>query len=162
MPYTFVMFKPDALRRGLVAPLLEGLTDAGCKIELFDYRLVPESLICSHYEEQIVAYGEGFRQKVVAAFAGKAVIPVILSGQEEALIEMVRTLIGATNPAKAAPGTLRYDYGDDDLDKAMAEDRCCENLIHASDSEKAYRREAALWFGPAVAGRFVAKPAKDA
>ena len=64
------------------------------------------------------------------------------------IVPFVRTVVGATDPQKAAPGTIRGDLGRDSLEASMAENRMCENLIHASDSPQAVREEAAIWFSP--------------
>ena len=54
-------------------------------------------------------------------------------------------MIGATNPIDAAPGTIRGDLCDDSYEKSKAENRCVQNLIHASDSEESVKREVSIW-----------------
>jgi nucleoside-diphosphate kinase len=147
MYYSFILLKPETLERGLVPSVLERLISAGIKIEIFNYVFVSEDLIDRHYGENIEKYGNVFQERAHRSFIGKYVIPVIVSSQSNDIIHEIRTLVGATDPTKAEPGTIRADFGMDSIDKAMSEGRCCENLIHASDSLNAYLYESALWFG---------------
>jgi nucleoside-diphosphate kinase len=72
---------------------------------------------------------------------------MIISSSDENIISTVRQTIGATDPSKADIGTIRGDLGNDNMEQATLERRCCANLIHASDSHEAYLSEAKLWFG---------------
>jgi len=155
MYYSFILLKPETLEKGLVPDVLERLQSIGINIEIFNYVLVSEDLIDRHYRENIEKYGEIFRERAHRTFAGMHVIPIIVSSQRSTIIQDIRTLVGATDPTKAEPGTIRADFGTDSIDKAMSEGRCCENLIHASDSPEAYRYEAALWFGEKTASKYI-------
>jgi len=155
MYYSFILLKPETLEKGLVTDVLKRLLSIGINIELFSYVYVTEDLIDRHYGENIEKYGEIFRDRAHRTFAGKHVIPIIVSSQSNTIIKDIRTLAGATDPTKAEPGTIRADFGTDSIDKAMSEGRCCENLIHASDSPEACRYEAALWFGEETASEYI-------
>lgn len=155
MYYSFIFLKPEALERHLVACVLERLLSLGVRIEIFDYVNVTENLIDQHYWESIEKYGEIFREKAHRSFAGKFIIPVIVSSENSQVIFEIRTLVGATDPSVAAPGTIRADLGSDTIEKAMSEGRCCENIIHASDSRESYLFESQLWFGKETASKYI-------
>jgi nucleoside-diphosphate kinase len=79
--------------------------------------------------------GKEFYEKLINTVTGKRVVAMLLEGRDA--ITVVRKLIGATDPAKAEPGTIRGDLGLDLTD----------NIIHASDSRESYQREAPIFFG---------------
>jgi nucleoside-diphosphate kinase len=155
MYYSFIMFKPDCLERQLVLEILERLKVQGIAVEALDYRLVTQEKIFEHYAHVIAELGETFKEMATNSFAGKYVIPIIISSKDENIIADVRRAIGATDPAKAAPGTIRGDFGNDSTAKANLEHRCCNNLIHASDSKEAYMAECELWFGKELSGKYI-------
>jgi len=155
MYYSFILLKPETLEKGLVLGVLERLLSIGINIEIFSFVYVTEDLIDRHYGENIEKYGEIFRERAHSSFAGKYVIPIIVSSHSNNIIQDIRTLVGATDPTKAEPGTIRADFGIDSIEKAMSEGRCCENLIHASDSPEAYLYEAVLWFGKEIVSKYV-------
>lgn len=155
MYYSFIMLKPDALERQLVLEILEWLKATGITIETLDYRLVSEELIFKHYEQVIVNLGESFKEKAMKSFVGKYVLPIIVSSRDENIIANIRKEIGATDPEKAAAGTIRGELGIDSMAKAALENRCCDNLIHASDSCEAYLAESELWFGKDISKKYV-------
>ena len=159
MYYSFIFLKPDALERNLVTAVLERLLSIGLKIEIFNYVYVTEDLIDRHYQQVIDKLGEPFRDKAHRSFAGRYVIPVIISSYSPNVIQEIRTLVGATDPVKAQPGTIRADFGIDSMEKAISEDRCCDNLIHASDSMESYIFESGLWFGKEISSKFL--PGED-
>jgi nucleoside-diphosphate kinase len=147
MHYSFIMLKPDALERQLALTIIQRLKVKDIAIEIFDYRLVSEDLIFQHYSDVIAKFGDAFKEMATNAFVGKYVIPMIISSSDENIISIVRKTVGATDPFKAAPGTIRGDLGNDNMESATLEVRCCANLIHASDSYESYLSEAKLWFG---------------
>lgn len=152
--YTFVMLKPDALERGLAGAIVRQFVQAGFVVEVVDYQIVRKQTLLRHYEEVIQRIGGDFAQKASACFVGKPVLPMVLRCDTGDAVALSRALIGATDPAKADAGTLRGDYGQDSMQAANAENRCVENLIHGSDSEESFRREAALWLGDAMAANW--------
>ncbi|QAT49074.1 hypothetical protein EQM14_04400 [Caproiciproducens sp. NJN-50] len=86
-----------------------------------------------------------FPPKERATVNGKAVIPIVLAGSND-IIQSVRNIVGATEPSKAEHGTIRGDLGKgDNYEKADLEHRLVANLIHASDSEMAVKREIGIW-----------------
>lgn len=154
MNYSFIMLKPDALDRHLCVPILERLKAANVEIEMADCRKVDTKLLFAHYEEVIGKLGRDFERKCADYFTNRWVMPIVVKGESETLIADIRKVVGATNPAQADKGTIRGDFGIDSYDKCNAEDRACENLIHASDCPEAVRREIGLWFGQAYADKY--------
>ena len=150
MHYSFIMLKPDAVERGLTEEIITRLKNAGLTIaHLHCVKATPE-LIRRHYAEPIAKYGENFSANAQRYFDGKTVLPILVGAERADIIPFIRAVVGATDPQKAAAGTIRGDLGTDSLEASMAENRMCENLIHASDSPAAVKEEAAIWFSQAT------------
>lgn len=144
-PITFVMLKPDAIEKKLAFTVLSYFLKKGLRIETFDVQTATEEKIRVHYGEHIAKYGEDFARKMLDMFEGKIVVPIVLSGEGD-VIGRVREIVGATQPAFAAKGTIRGDLGDgDSYARSTAENRVVRNVIHASDTEEAVRREIGIW-----------------
>lgn len=142
---TFVMLKPDALAKNAVYTIMGYFYRNGIKTECFDVQTATKERVSLHYAEHFAKYGDEFADRMLRTFLGKTVVPVILSGGED-VIEKVRIIVGATEPIKAARGTIRGDLGDgDSYERSKQENRVVQNLIHASDSPEAVRREAGIW-----------------
>ena len=131
---TFVMVKPDAVARGLTGEILarierRGFTVVGLKRVRME-RAVAEEHYGEHKERPF--FGE-----LVAFITSGPVVMTCVEGTEA--IAVLRTMMGATNPKDAAPGTIRGDYA---LELG-------ENCIHGSDSTESAERELALHFASA-------------
>lgn len=143
MQKTLILFKPDAVERGLVGAIL-------ARFERVELR-VADSLMCrpalalleEHYAELKAINPTAFK-RTTEYLAGKLFLAMILEGPNA--IAKVRQLLGATDPKAAAPGSIRADFGCDTMSTADAENRATMNLVHASDSEASVRHEAKLWF----------------
>jgi nucleoside-diphosphate kinase len=146
--YALIILKPDALEAELAEPIIRRFFEEGFRIEMIGYKSVDETLILTHYAHVVEKLGESFKKMAVAAFVGKAMVPIVLSQDGENAIANSRTLTGATDPAKAAPGTIRGNLGTDSFENADREGRCCYNLIHCSDSLESLLAELKLWFEP--------------
>lgn len=139
------MLKPDALDRHLVYQVMAYFDRSGICIRCFDLQTATAGKMERHYAENIRKYGPDFRRKTLAMFENHLVIPAILTGSSDIVAE-VRRIVGATEPAKAAAGTIRGDLGlGDSYAHSSAEDRLVRNLIHASDSPQAAVQEAGIW-----------------
>lgn len=139
------MLKPDALDRHLVFQVMSYFGGKAITIRCFDLQTATAEKMEQHYAENIRNYGPDFRRKTLAMFENRQVIPVILTGSP-GVVALVRQIVGATQPAKAAPGTIRGDLGlSDSYERSAAENRLVRNLIHASDSPEAAEREARIW-----------------
>ncbi|MBQ9873138.1 MAG: nucleoside-diphosphate kinase [Thermoguttaceae bacterium] len=128
---TFVMLKPDALERGLIGEIVGRLERKGLRPTRFLWRVLSPELAARHYERLA---GKSFFSELIDYVTRGPVLASIWEGREA--VAVVRALVGATDPVKAAPGTIRGDLGLD----------CTENLIHASDSPESAEREIALFF----------------
>ncbi|WP_426507570.1 nucleoside-diphosphate kinase [Dactylosporangium sp. McL0621] len=128
---TLVLIKPDAVRRGLVGEILGRLERKGLTIEAMALRTMDVALADQHYAEHV---DRPFYPPLRDFMTSGNLVSLVISGDEA--IGVVRTLIGATDGRKAAPGSIR---GDLSLSNR-------ENLVHASDSADSAKREIALWF----------------
>jgi nucleoside-diphosphate kinase len=128
---TLVLIKPDAVRRSLVGRVLARFEEKGLDIVAMEMRLMDGALADAHYADHV---DKPFYPPLKAFMTGGPLIAMVIEGDEA--IEVVRTLVGATDGRKAAAGTIR---GDLSLSNR-------ENLVHASDSEASAKREIGLWF----------------
>jgi nucleoside-diphosphate kinase len=128
---TLVLIKPDAVRRGLVGRIIERFEAKGLSIGAMVQRTMDPALADIHYAEHVE---KPFYPPLKAFMTGGPLIAMVLDGDEA--VEVVRTLVGATDGRKAAAGTIR---GDMSLSNR-------ENLVHASDSPESAAREVKLWF----------------
>ena len=131
MERTLILVKPDGMQRGLAGEIIgrferKGLRIAGLKLIQMDRELANR-----HYAEHV---GKGFFDGLVAYITSSPVIAAVLVGP--GAVGAVRTLLGATNPLEAAPGTIRSDFG---VEKGR-------NLVHASDGPESAEREIGLFF----------------
>lgn len=124
--------KPDAVERGLVGEILGRLERRQLRIVAADLRTIDEATARRHYGEH---EGKPFFEHLVAFITSSPALVVIVEGPDDTW-QVMRAMIGATNPADAAPGTIRGDLA---LDMGA-------NLIHGSDSSEAARREIAIFF----------------
>jgi nucleoside-diphosphate kinase len=129
---TLVLLKPDTVERGLVGQVLGRLEAKGLKIIALDLRVLDVDTLARHYEEHV---GKGFYADLVTFMSRGPVVALVLEGPEDTW-EVVRTMMGATNPRKAAPGTVRGDLGI----------MFTENLVHGSDSLESAQREIGIFF----------------
>jgi nucleoside-diphosphate kinase len=129
---TLVLFKPDTVERGLVGQVLSRFEAKGLTIVAMDLRSLDEATLAKHYEEHV---GKGFYADLVQFMSRGPVVALVLEGPEDTW-EVVRTMMGATNPRKAAPGTVRGDLGI----------LFTENLVHGSDSLESAQREISIFF----------------
>lgn len=131
MERSLIILKPDAIQRGLAGPILTRLEQRGLKLIGLKLIRIDEHLARRHYAEH---EGKPFFTGLVQYITSGPVIVVAVHGDN--VVEMVRSMVGATNPLKAAPGTIRGDL-------AVSIGR---NLIHASDKPDTGEREVQLFF----------------
>jgi nucleoside-diphosphate kinase len=129
---TLVLLKPDAVERGLVGTILGRFEAKGLRIVALDLRTLDTDTLARHYEEHV---GKGFYADLVAFMSRGPVVALVLEGPEDTW-EVVRAMMGATNPRTAAPGTIRGDLGI----------LFTENLVHGSDSLASAEREIGIFF----------------
>ena len=146
MEKTFILIKPDAVKRNLTEDILNRFKQAGFLIQQSQIVKVTEEKIIAHYQEVIDRLNlPYFKQAILNCFKDQDVlIAEVVS--ESNTITNVRELIGATDPSKAEPHTIRGMFGIDSFERASKEERMIENLIHASDSIESAAYELKLWF----------------
>jgi nucleoside-diphosphate kinase len=128
---TFVMVKPDGVRRGLVGEVLSRLERKGLRLTRARMLSIDADLASRHYAEHV---GKDFYADLAAFITSGPVVAMEWEGEEA--VEVARTLMGVTDPKKAAPGTIRGDLG-----LVMT-----ENVVHGSDSPASAERELGLFF----------------
>ncbi len=131
MERTLVLIKPDGVQRQLIGPIIGRLEQRGLKIVALKMIQVSQELARKHYA---VHEGKPFFEPLIAYITSAPVVAMVLEGPDA--IEATRATMGATNPVKASPGTIRADYG-------MEIGR---NLVHGSDGPDTAASEIALWF----------------
>jgi len=137
MEQTFFIIKPDGVKRGLVGEILQRMEQRGFKLEKLELRsAVSEALIDQHYRDLVE---KSFYPPIRQFMTSGPVVVGILSGPK--VIETWRTMMGATRPEAALPGTIRGDFA-----KAAGDNQAIQNVVHGSDSEASAKREIALWF----------------
>ena len=128
---TYTMIKPDGVRNGHVGEIVNRFERAGLTIERMELGMVTLAQAQANYAEH---EGKPFYDGLIAYITSGPVVKIVVSG--EGAVAKVRTLMGATNPADAAPGTIRGDFG-------LIMD---ENVIHGSDSPASAEREIGIFF----------------
>ena len=129
---TLVLLKPDTVERRLVGEVLRRFEAKGLTIVAMELRTLDTDTLARHYAEHV---GKGFYDDLIAFMSRGPVVALVLEGPEDTA-EVVRTLMGPTNPRKAPPGTIRGDLGI----------LFTENLVHGSDSPESAQREIAIFF----------------
>ena len=128
---TYVMLKPDAVRRDLVGNILSRFEDTGLNMEAMRQLNVSSEQSSELYKEH---EGKPFYANLIDYIHSGPVVATVWSGPSA--VSIARKLIGATDPAEAAPGTIRGDFG-------LLLD---ENVIHGSDSVASAEREIPIFF----------------
>jgi nucleoside-diphosphate kinase len=129
---TLVICKPDAVERGLTGEIIVRLERKGLRLVAAELRQIDRETAARHYAEH---EGKGFYEDLLAFITRSAVMLMVVEGPEDTW-QIVRLLMGATNPAAADPGTIRGDLAVETT----------ENLVHGSDSAESARREISLFF----------------
>lgn len=132
MERTLVLVKPDAVQRGLAGEIIGRMERRGLKLAGMKLMQVTPELARRHYGAHV---GKPFFEGLVTFITSSPLVAIAVEGENA--VEVVRTTMGATNPADAAPGTIRGDFG---LTIGA-------NLIHGSDSAESAAAELALFFG---------------
>ena len=128
---TFVMVKPDGVERGLVGEVIGRLERKGLTLQQMRMLTIDEELARRHYAEHVE---KGFFGDLLAFITRGPVVAMQWAGEEAVAVS--RTLMGVTDPKKAAPGTIRGDFG-----LIMT-----ENIVHGSDSVESAERELLIFF----------------
>ncbi|HLA66129.1 MAG TPA: nucleoside-diphosphate kinase [Acidimicrobiia bacterium] len=132
MEHTFVMVKPDGVRRGLVGEVIRRLERKGLTLSRMRMLTIDGEMAKRHYAEHVE---RPFFGELVAFITSGPVVAMQWDGPSA--VSIARTIMGVTNPVEAAPGTIRGDFA-----TVIA-----ENIVHGSDSATSAERELLLFFG---------------
>jgi nucleoside-diphosphate kinase len=130
---TLVIVKPDAVKRGLAGEILSRLERKGLRLAAAELRTITQDIARRHYAEH---EGKPFFESLVSFITRSPALVMVVEGPDEDTYAVVRTLMGATNPKEAAPGTIRGDLAIE----------LTENLVHGSDSPESAAREIDVFF----------------
>lgn len=170
MEQTLVLIKPDGVQRGLIGRILSRFEDVGLKIvamkmvhasreDVDKHYALTEDWMRSVYEKakakyeangqpfafpDHIAYGTSIKNGLVEFLVSAPIIAMVLQG--ERAVPLVRKIVGATEPASSAPGTIRGDYSHDTYALSNEDGRPLRNLIHASGTPEESAYEIPLWF----------------
>ena len=131
MEMTFAMIKPNGVKSGLIGRILDRYTSARLSVVGLKLHQMTSEEARGFYAEHV---NKPFFPELEAYMTKGPSVMIALAGENA--IAAVRAIHGATNPAKAEPGTLRYDFA-----PSMT-----ENVVHSSDSPASAEREVAFWF----------------
>ena len=129
---TFVMVKPDGVKRNLIGDVIKRIEDKGYEIKEMKLFTIDESLAKHHYDEHAE---KPFFGELVSFITSGPVVAMVVEGP--GAVAGMRELMGATDPKDAAPGTIRADLAES----------ISNNVVHGSDSSQSAEREIALFFG---------------
>lgn len=128
---SFVMVKPDGVQKGVCGKVITRFEERGLKIVALKFMKVPPELAQEHYKEHVE---KPFYQTLISFITSGPVLAMVVEGDDA--IDQARKMMGTTDPKKAAPGTIRGDYGL----------YVTKNVVHGSDGPESAKREIALFF----------------
>jgi nucleoside-diphosphate kinase len=131
MDRTLILVKPDAFARGLTGEIIARFEHKGLRIVAMQHMQMTRELAQRHYAEH---EGKSFYDELVEFITSGPLVAFVLEGQEA--VTAARQVIGATDPLKAVPGSIRGDFAIE----------VGQNMVHGSDSPESAQREAALFF----------------
>lgn len=133
MEKTLLLVKPDGVQRKLIGEIIARMERRGWDLVGLKLLQVSTELANQHYAEH---KGKNFFNNLIEYITGGPVVAMVWKGDQ--IIRAMRTMMGATNPIEASPGTIRGDYAND----------FTRNIVHGSDSPESAEREIALFFSP--------------
>ncbi|PIT94150.1 nucleoside-diphosphate kinase [Candidatus Falkowbacteria bacterium CG10_big_fil_rev_8_21_14_0_10_43_11] len=167
---TLVLIKGDGVQRGLVGEIIRRFERVSLKIKAMKMVWPSDEIVNRHYDpantewledvgnKALKGYekkgikvdktpleiGKHVQENLLSFLAAGPVVAIVLQGAHAA--ELVRKLVGSTDPLSAAPGTIRGDFALDSYYMSDADDRAIRNLIHASGNAEEAKREIEIWF----------------
>ncbi len=142
MEQTLVLIKPDGVQRGLVGEILKRFETVGLKIIGIKMVAVDKDFSRKHYAAHIE---KPFYKGLEKFITEGPVVAMVLEGLHG--VELVRKIVGGTEPRSAQPGTIRGDYSHHSYEYTDKKSIAIKNLIHASGTVEEAEKEVALWFG---------------
>jgi nucleoside-diphosphate kinase len=144
---TLVLLKPDAVDRGILGEIISRFERIGAKLVGMKLLASSEDTAKLHYTEDLAKRrGEHVRTLMIEMLTMGPIVAMVWEGVD--MVEVVRKLIGATEPKAAAPGTIRGDFAHVSYRYSDENKIGVFNLIHASDSPENAATEIAVWFKP--------------
>lgn len=144
---SLVLLKPDALDRGIIGEIVTRFERVGAKFVGMKLLVSEKDTALRHYTEDLAKRrGEKVRTLMVEMLTSGPILAIALEGVE--IVEVVRKMIGATEPKSAAPGTIRGDFAHVSFKYADEKGMGVFNLIHASGSPEEAEVEIDIWFRP--------------
>lgn len=132
--YTYLMMKPDGVRKGLTEEVVKRIQSKGLEIKLFDVRKLTKDVLDEHYAHLL---DKPFYPELVEFMLSDYVVPMLVYGENA--VQVMRDLMGPTKSADAPVGTIRGDFGN--------KEDVAENIIHGSDSRENALIEIERFFG---------------
>ena len=133
MERTYLMVKPDGVQRGLCGEIVSRFEKKGLKLIAMKLMVIPKETAELHYGEH---KGKKFYDSLISYITSGPVLAMVWEGENA--VSICRNMMGKTNPAESAPGTIRGDYG---MVTGL-------NIIHGSDSVESAEREIKIFFKP--------------
>lgn len=147
MEQSLILLKPDAIDRGLIGEILTRFERAGLKIAGLKMIQAQKEHAEKHYTEDLaIRRGQHVRDLMIEMITSGPIVAIVLEGVEA--VEVVRKMVGTTEPKSALPGTIRGDYSHVSFKHADSKKIGVKNLIHASGSVEEAPVEIAVWFKP--------------
>lgn len=145
MERTLVLLKPDVIDRGVVGEVISRFERVGLKLAGLKLVHADKGMAGRHYTEDVaIRRGQRVRDLMIEMLASGPVIAIVLEGVEA--VELVRKMIGTTEPKSAAPGTIRGDYAHVSFKHADERQIGLYNLIHGSGNVEEAEAEIKVWF----------------
>ncbi len=141
---TLVLLKPDAVQRGLMGRVISRFEDVGLKVIGAKMVWIDEAFGKKHYFDVAQRRGEAVLKRLLKTITAGPVLAMCLEGVNA--VEIVRKMVGGTEPKTALPGTIRGDFAHVSYEYADQKDIGIKNLIHASGNSEEAKQEVALWF----------------
>ncbi len=141
MERTLVLVKPDGVQRGLVGRVIQRFEEVGLKIVGMKMQWVDAEFARQHYKAHVE---KPFYPGLEAMITEGPVVAFVLEGLHA--VELVRKMVGSTEPKSANPGTIRGDFAHHSYSYTDAKGKSIKNLIHASGNIEEAEQEVAMWF----------------
>lgn len=141
---TLVLLKPDAVARGLVGRVVQRFEDAGLKIVGAKMVWIDKEFGKKHYFDVAERRGEKVLNALLDVMTSGPVLAMVIEGVRA--VEVVRKMVGGTEPKMAPPGTIRGDFAHHSFSYTDSKGVAIRNLVHASGNAKEAEYEIKLWF----------------
>ena len=144
---TLVLLKPDCVQRHITGEIISRFEKAGLKIVGMKMVWCDKEQAMKHYTEDVAKRrGEFVRNKLLVGITQGPIVAMCLEGIEA--VDVVRKIVGSTEPKTAPPGTIRGDYAHMSYDYADSSNKAIPNIVHASGNKEEAKQEIDLWFKP--------------